>query len=471
MLKKTSVLVLLILIVPYSKLFSQPSVEETLVRIYSENNSREGQGLGTGFFITPDGYILTAYHVIQGAETVKIFSSKGRLSNVELIAYDNEWDLALLKVRRVNNNSFPNLEIQRVPDNLLNYIGYAWGHPNGKANFRVELGFTKNSTIKSDEFFGDGGLPIFKAEEIDLISIDATINKGMSGGPVLINGKVIGVISGGQSRLGGRNFGWAIPATRIHSIGFLDSPTSNFKELPALTMLRGEMKSPLLRVGLHAEKVVKLDLYKKIRQAIIDSSSTYLQTIEMNLRRLNELNDKLDDINQQVKNGELSRTEVSHQVTSAFNSFSKSEYNVRIHTQIKVLDFVTEIDTVTLSILKDASIETDDLTEDQLMRYMFSTISDNKREEAVLLKKDLLLNTQEYETHWLTYVNDINSNSSMSSTEIITGALKSVEYLKKGDQILKHFFLTKLEILDIDVNYYERLINIKSYDFVLTDSN
>lgn len=166
--------------------------------------TREGQSLGSGFVISPDGYIVTNAHVITAAQRGTIESITVTLSNrkeyaAKVIGKDTASDLALLKVEATGLPyvKFGDSSKARVGDWVI-----AIGEPFG-------LGGTVTAGIISalNRVTGPGAFDRF-------IQTDAAINKGNSGGPMFdLNGNVIGINSQIFSPSEGSvGIGFAIPA-------------------------------------------------------------------------------------------------------------------------------------------------------------------------------------------------------------------------------------------------------------------
>jgi serine protease Do len=169
------------------------------------NNTPQGgakgpkqQASGSGFFISPEGYIVTNNHVVEGADDIKVVMKDGRELKATLVGRDENTDIAVIKVEGSNFPfvSFENAAKPRVGDWVI-----AVGNPFG-------LGGTATAGIVSSygRDIGD--------QYVDFIQIDAPINRGNSGGPTFdIYGRVIGVNSAIFSPSGGSvGIGFAIPA-------------------------------------------------------------------------------------------------------------------------------------------------------------------------------------------------------------------------------------------------------------------
>ncbi|WP_027801157.1 S1 family peptidase [Paraburkholderia dilworthii] len=211
----------------------------SIVQIYADVGT--AQVAGTGFFISENGDILTAYHVIRGARSLQIVSSSGSFSTYRLKMYDNSLDLAVLSVRLPAGLHQSFLRLGRLPSALTTRTGYVLGHPDMKQNFAIHVTFPRDSTILSSQWSSLSGKSgarrfVFSAKrEVNLIAIDGTLNHGMSGGPVIVDGAVIGIFSGGEEESGG-GLGWAISAEYLEKLP--PAPEgATAANLPELTLL------------------------------------------------------------------------------------------------------------------------------------------------------------------------------------------------------------------------------------------
>ncbi len=161
---------------------------------------QEQRGLGSGFVIDPDGYVVTNRHVIAGADEITVTFNDGRSLAADLVGQDEKTDLALLKVEAeeaLPSVAFGDSEAVRPGDWVI-----AVGNPFG-------LGGSVTAGIVSAR-----GRDLPGGSIIDFLQIDAPINKGNSGGPTFdMDGKVIGVNTAIYSPNGGSvGIGFAIPS-------------------------------------------------------------------------------------------------------------------------------------------------------------------------------------------------------------------------------------------------------------------
>jgi serine protease Do len=181
---------------------SNDPIEEFFNRFFGEAPPRESnqRSLGSGILISRDGEILTNYHVVRAADTIRVKLADGSEHEAGLIGKDERTDLALIKLRRSNNN----LPVARLGSSGQLDVGdwvMAIGNP-----FGLEHTVTAGIVSAKGRVIGAGPYDKF-------IQTDASINPGNSGGP-LINGagEVIGVNSAIFSQSGGNvGIGFAIP--------------------------------------------------------------------------------------------------------------------------------------------------------------------------------------------------------------------------------------------------------------------
>ncbi len=153
--------------------------------LFEEPDRRSPVGFGTGFIISPDGYILTNQHVVQGASRVSVELAGGRRYDARVVGTDESIDLALLKVDDASG-SLPTLPLGDSNALRVGEWVLAIGNPMG-----LEHSVTVGVVSAKERAFSigstDPGLARF-------IQTDAAINKGNSGGPLLdARGRVVGI--------------------------------------------------------------------------------------------------------------------------------------------------------------------------------------------------------------------------------------------------------------------------------------
>jgi serine protease Do len=185
-----------------------PQLREFFKR-FGENGmpQRRGaqQGLGSGFFISADGYVVTNNHVVDHAKTVQVMTDEGRTFDAKVVGTDPKTDVALLKV--TESGGFPYVSLAKTAPRVGDWV-VAIGNPFG-------LGGTVTAGIVSAR-----GRDIGASAYDDFLQIDAPINKGNSGGPTFnLQGEVVGVNTAIFSPSGGSvGLAFAIPSETVQSV-------------------------------------------------------------------------------------------------------------------------------------------------------------------------------------------------------------------------------------------------------------
>jgi len=182
----------------------------------------EVKGLGSGFIISPDGYILTNNHVAGNAKKVVVTTTDGKRFDADIIGTDPATDIALLKIN--SDERLPYLQFADSDDLIIGEWAIALGNPFGlfdiNAKPTVTVGVISNKGVNFLEE-QDKRLTVYK----DMIQTDAAISSGNSGGPLVnAEGKAIGmntmIFSTAQSQSGSGSIGigFSIPINRVSQI-------------------------------------------------------------------------------------------------------------------------------------------------------------------------------------------------------------------------------------------------------------
>src|SRR5216117_706566 len=163
------------------------------------------QGTGSGFIVSPDGYILTNNHVVEGADRVTVRLYDNREFTAKTIGTDPNTDIAVIKIL---TTGLPTVRLGDADSTKIGNWVLAIGNPLSEAfTFTVTAGIVSAKGRGLQEL-SSGGLAIQ-----DFIQTDAAINPGNSGGPLVnVRGEVIGINSAIASPTGYYNgYGFAIP--------------------------------------------------------------------------------------------------------------------------------------------------------------------------------------------------------------------------------------------------------------------
>lgn len=163
-------------------------------------------GLGSGVIVSPEGYLLTNNHVIEGADDIEVQLPDGREARAKVVGTDPETDVAVLKITldKLPVITFGSSDTAQVGDQVL-----AIGNPFG-------VGQTVTSGIVSALGRNQLGINTFE----NFIQTDAAINPGNSGGALIdINGNLLGINTAIYSRSGGSlGIGFAIPVSTAKQV-------------------------------------------------------------------------------------------------------------------------------------------------------------------------------------------------------------------------------------------------------------
>ncbi len=161
-------------------------------------DSFQSRSLGSGFFVSPDGYVLTNSHVVEGADEIVVRTSDRREIVATLVGTDKRSDIALLKVE---GEDLPSAKIGSSQDLRVGEWVLAIGSPFGfESSATAGIVSAKGRSLPTENY-------------VPFIQTDVAINPGNSGGPLFnLKGEVIGVNSQIYSRTGGfMGLSFAIP--------------------------------------------------------------------------------------------------------------------------------------------------------------------------------------------------------------------------------------------------------------------
>ena len=260
-------------------------------------------GVGTGFFISPGGRVLTAYHVIQNARELTVTSQGVLFPNVVVESISPERDLATLRVGPING-AVPFLKlVNTLPPGgePLQIIG----HPDGNLYVSAPAHMTSSGYRRSGTIKIKGQVAIFSLEDVDLIYLATTLNSGMSGAPVLSSRGAIGVLSGSRDENG--TFAWAIPSRyasgpTMHPV---NKKVSELGSWPAMTLMNSRWRNlrhsvrldDNLAEGLN-QYFVALEATRAAQEEMIERGERTLATIRLAQRIAQQRAQRGENFNQ-----------------------------------------------------------------------------------------------------------------------------------------------------------------------------
>ncbi len=163
--------------------------------------TQQQTGLGSGVIVSPDGYILTNNHVVEGADQITVTLADSRVAEARIVGTDPETDLAVLKIEL---DKLPVIVLGNSDHAVVGDTVLAIGNPFG-------VGQTVTSGIISALGRSELGINTFE----NFIQTDAAINPGNSGGALVdVEGNLLGINTAIYSRSGGSmGIGFAIPVS------------------------------------------------------------------------------------------------------------------------------------------------------------------------------------------------------------------------------------------------------------------
>jgi serine protease Do len=175
----------------------------------------EVQSLGSGFIVSPDGYVVTNEHVVKDATKIIVTMTDGSKRSAKIIGHDDQADVALLKI---DGNKLPYCRLGDSDSILVGEWVVAFGNPFGL----FDINDKPTVTVGVVSSLGMNLAKIGSRNYSSMIETDAAINPGNSGGPLVdANGRVIGmntmIYTGGVSNayIG---YGFAIPVNKVKRV-------------------------------------------------------------------------------------------------------------------------------------------------------------------------------------------------------------------------------------------------------------
>ena len=198
---------------PFSSFFNDPFFRQ----FFGDRgtHSQEVKGLGSGYIISPDGYIVTNDHVAGNAAEIKVTLTDTRIFEAKIIGTDAASDICLLKIEGEN---LPYVDLGNSDDVIIGEWVIALGNPFGL----FELNDKPTVTVGVVSATGMNLEQINERYYLNMIQTDAAINGGNSGGPLVNSlGEVIGmntIIFTSGNNSGNIGLGFAIPINKVKRI-------------------------------------------------------------------------------------------------------------------------------------------------------------------------------------------------------------------------------------------------------------
>ena len=203
---------------------------DSVVMIYSQvsaagafGQQSSGYSTGSGFILSEDGYVVTNYHVVEGASQISFITTDEKNHEAQLVGYDKTNDIALLKAEATGLRAakIGSSDALQVGDQVV-----AIGNPLGELTSTLTVGYisAKERVVATD------------GTSINMMQTDAAINSGNSGGPLFnMSGEVVGITTAKYS-------GTSSSGATIEGIGFaipMDDVVDMLEDLKTLGYVTG----------------------------------------------------------------------------------------------------------------------------------------------------------------------------------------------------------------------------------------
>lgn len=248
------------------------------------------ENVGSGFIISPDGYVLTNEHVVHAATQIVVTTTDGQKYDAQIAGFDFESDVALLKINATDLNYIPFGNSDEV---IIGEWAIAIGNPFGLFSIHAQPTVTVGVVSAVDRDFElNADSRLYQ----DMIQTDASINRGNSGGPLINSaGELIGMNTMIFTEVGGSiGLGFTIPSNRllrifnelkerghidrdfwtgieIRNVDRLIAMSLRLPEASGVVVTDVEKGSPAFKAGLEpTDVIVKINDYKVMNTIDID---------------------------------------------------------------------------------------------------------------------------------------------------------------------------------------------------------
>ena len=216
---------------------------DSVVKI--QTRTRSGAGEGSGWIWDVDGHIVTNYHVVDGATRIDVFFYDGREYEAELVGFNSDADLAVVKIELRSGDEVQPSELGNSSDLKVGQTAVALGNPFSN-DFSMTTGIVSAVGRLLPNGFTNFRIP-------SVIQTDTAINPGNSGGPLLdIDGRVIGINTQIRSESGSNSgVGFAVPVDLAKRV--VPNLIENGEHIYSFIGIRGIEPDNDIRDGLGAD--------------------------------------------------------------------------------------------------------------------------------------------------------------------------------------------------------------------------
>jgi S1-C subfamily serine protease len=240
--------------------------QEAVVTIYA--TTRGGTSQGTGFLTTDHGQVVTAYHVVQGATKISVSNEEiGTSADLRVDFVSPIYDIAVLQL--LHSGPTPYFKLTDSTPSTAHNLEVQ-GYPLGDPKMSIAARATRNDFIQSNQMSDRRGKPLF-GMNIDIIPLNMTIYPGMSGGPVLDGGRVMGILSGSYQE--GGSIAWAIPCKYVAQLQEIGKKPDEIQAWEPLKLMNPSSWSSLR--GMVGRNSRAAEIYDRYVNEVDDIAATY----------------------------------------------------------------------------------------------------------------------------------------------------------------------------------------------------
>ena len=263
--------------------------------------TQEVEGIGSGFIINEEGYILTNYHVVKGAQEISVTLSNDVTTTAQIVNYDENQDVAMIKITDESVKIPATVELGDSDSLQPGEEVIAIGTP-----LSTELSSTVTKGIISAT---SRSVAVESGVTMNLIQTDAAINAGNSGGPLVnTKGEVVGINSSKISGEAVEGIGFSIPINDIKDkIESLSKPILNLG-ISVRTIDEALSKQLNMEQGLYVVEVTEFSSAEKAGlkagDIIVKADGNRITTFD-EFKEIKNAKEEGDDISLEVvRNGE-----------------------------------------------------------------------------------------------------------------------------------------------------------------------
>lgn len=263
--------------------------------------TQEVEGIGSGFIINEEGYILTNYHVVKGAQEISVTLSNDVTTTAQVVNYDENQDVAMIKITDESVEIPATVELGDSDALQPGEEVIAIGTP-----LSTELSSTVTKGIISAT---SRSVAVESGVTMNLIQTDAAINAGNSGGPLVnTKGEVVGINSSKISGEAVEGIGFSIPINDIKDkIESLSKPILNLG-ISVRTIDESLAQQLNMEQGLYVVEVTEFSSAEKAGlkagDIIVKADGTRIKTFD-EFKEIKNAKEEGDDISLEVvRNGE-----------------------------------------------------------------------------------------------------------------------------------------------------------------------